>query len=85
MIALSLVLMFGLSSRSETLVLPAGAGQAGIPRVAIWNPEKPASHARVQLFEALLDRAAESLSRSGAEVERLSAEEFVDKARFNVD
>lgn len=81
----SLFLMAGFPALGETLARPVDSVREIAPRVAIWNPEKPASHVRVQLFEALLDHAAESLRRSGAEVERLSAEELADGARFDAD
>ncbi len=53
-----------------------------VPRVAVWDPEKPAGHPRVRLFEEHLDRAVESLRRSGAEVVRLTAEQLADGTRF---
>lgn len=66
-----------------SVLMLTGALHAAVPRVAIWNPEKPATHARVQLFEDHLDRAAESLRRSGADVTRLTVEQFADPAQFN--
>lgn len=54
-----------------------------VPRVAVWDPEKPASHSRVQLFAEHLDRAAGSWRRSGVKVMRLTAEQLADPAQFD--
>jgi hypothetical protein len=54
-----------------------------VPRVAVWDPETPASHPRVNLQAEQLDRAAASWRRSGVAVARLTAEQIADASRFD--